>query len=110
MGGARGIRRLSNAMLTEIVRGTMQHRKKSSISESGVLSQLVGNGHILKNVNLIKSTESIQEASSLMGLSPNSASDYSIIQRGNNNNHDLNSVIMKLICLIEVESSAYRDC
>ncbi|KAK8609205.1 hypothetical protein V6N13_025511 [Hibiscus sabdariffa] len=109
MGGARGIRRLSNAMLTEIVRATMQHRKKSSVSESGVLSQLVGNGHIPKNVNLITSTESIQDASSLMGLSPNSASDYSIIQRGNNN-HDLNSVIKKLICLIEVESSAYRDC
>ncbi|KAK8984748.1 hypothetical protein V6N11_020063 [Hibiscus sabdariffa] len=81
MGGARGIRRLSNAMLTEIVRATMQHRKKSSVSESGVLSQLVGNGHIPKNVNLITSTESIQDASSLMGLSPNSASDYSIIQR-----------------------------
>ncbi|KAE8734388.1 hypothetical protein F3Y22_tig00000765pilonHSYRG00055 [Hibiscus syriacus] len=32
MGGARGIRRLSNAMLTEIVRATMQHKKKSSIS------------------------------------------------------------------------------
>ncbi|GMJ02337.1 hypothetical protein like AT3G57400 [Hibiscus trionum] len=109
MGGARGIRRLSSVMLTEIVRATMQHKKKSSISESGVLSQLAGNGHILKNVNLITSTESIQEASSLMGLSPNSASDYSIIQRGNNN-HDLNSLIMKLICLIEAESSVYRDC
>ncbi|XP_039023067.1 uncharacterized protein LOC120155629 [Hibiscus syriacus] len=105
MGGARGIRRLSNAMLTEIVRATMQHKKKSYISESGILSELVGNGHILKNINLITSSESIQEASSAMGLSPNSASDDSIIHRGNSN-----SVIMKLICLIEVESSVYRDC
>ncbi|XVE95935.1 hypothetical protein REPUB_Repub02eG0178200 [Reevesia pubescens] len=109
MGGARGIRRLANAMLTEIVRATMQHKKKNSISESGILSQLVGNGYILKNVNLITSTESIQEASSLMGLSSNSAADYSIIQRGNSF-HDHNSIIMKLICLCEVDSSVYRDC
>ncbi|XWS56282.1 hypothetical protein CRYUN_Cryun09bG0072600 [Craigia yunnanensis] len=109
MGGTRGIRRLANAMLTEIVRATMQHKKKNSISETGILSQLVGNGYILKNVNLITSTESIQEASSLMVSSSKSAADYSIIQRGNNN-HDLNSIIMKLICLCEVDSSVYRDC
>ncbi|KAE8731205.1 putative coatomer alpha subunit [Hibiscus syriacus] len=77
-----GIRRLSNAMLTEIVRATMQHKKRSSIPESGILRELVDNGHILKNINLITSTESIQEASSVMGLSPNTASDYSIIHRG----------------------------
>ncbi|OMO71331.1 hypothetical protein COLO4_28298 [Corchorus olitorius] len=110
MGGAKGIRRLANAMLTEIVRATMQHKKKNSISESGILSQLVGNEHILKNVNLITSTESIQEASSLMGLSSHSTAGYTIIQRGNSNNHDLNSIIMKLICLSEVDSSVYRDC
>ncbi|OMO71361.1 hypothetical protein CCACVL1_18264 [Corchorus capsularis] len=78
MGGAKGIRRLANAMLTEIVRATMQHKKKNSISESGILSQLVGNEHILKNVNLITSTESIQEASSLMGLSSHSNADSSV--------------------------------
>ncbi|MBA0759771.1 hypothetical protein Gotri_022607, partial [Gossypium trilobum] len=82
MGGARGIRRLANAMLTEIVRATMQHKKKkNSISESEILSQLVGNGYLLKNVDLITSTESIQEASSLMSSSSNSTADYSIIQR-----------------------------
>ncbi|XP_022765757.1 uncharacterized protein LOC111310536 [Durio zibethinus] len=109
MGGARGIRRLANAMLTEIVRATMQHKKKNSTSESVILSQLVGSGYILKNVNLITSTESIKEASSLMGLSSDSAAGYSVIQRGNTN-HELNSIIMKLICLCEVDSSVYRDC
>ncbi|KAE8702549.1 hypothetical protein F3Y22_tig00110482pilonHSYRG00310 [Hibiscus syriacus] len=112
MGGARGIRRLANAMLTEIVRAAMQHKKKKkdSISESEILSQLVGTGHVLKNVDLITSTESIQEASSLTGSKFNSAgSDYSIIQRGNSN-HDLNSVIMQLICLRETNSYVYRDC
>ncbi|XVF56158.1 hypothetical protein PTKIN_Ptkin06aG0094800 [Pterospermum kingtungense] len=54
MGGAKGIRRLANTMLTEIVRATMQHKKKKSISESGILSQLVGSGYILKNINLIR--------------------------------------------------------
>ncbi|XP_022747942.1 uncharacterized protein LOC111297503 [Durio zibethinus] len=109
MGGARGIRRLANAMLTEIVRATMQHKKKNAISESVILSQLVGNSYILKHLNLITSTESIKEASSLMRLSSDSAAGYSIIQRGNTN-HDLNSIIMKLICLCEVDSSVYRDC
>ncbi|MBA0607186.1 hypothetical protein Godav_019528 [Gossypium davidsonii] len=110
MGGARGIRRLANAMLTEIVRATIQHKKKkNSISESEILSQLVGNGYLLKNVDLITSTESIQEASSLMSSSSNSTADYSIIQRGNSS-HDLSSIIMKLICLCETNSYVYRDC
>ncbi|KAE8679431.1 hypothetical protein F3Y22_tig00111402pilonHSYRG01441 [Hibiscus syriacus] len=111
MGGARGIRKLANAMLTEIVRATMQHKKKkNSITESEILSQLVGNGHVLNNVDLITSSESIQEASSLTGSRSNSAaSDYSIIQRGNSN-HDLNSKIMELICLSETNSYVYRDC
>ncbi|KAE8711157.1 hypothetical protein F3Y22_tig00110303pilonHSYRG00365 [Hibiscus syriacus] len=110
MGGARGIRRLANAMLTEIVRATMQHKKKNSISESEILSQLVGNGHVLKNVDVITSSESIQEASSLTGSRSNSAAaDYSIIQRGNSN-HDLHPIIMQLICLSETNSYVYRDC
>ncbi|GMI84822.1 hypothetical protein like AT3G57400 [Hibiscus trionum] len=108
MGGARGIRRLANAMLTEIVRATMQHKKKNSISESEILSQLVGNGRVLKNVDLITSTESIQKTSSLTNSSSNStAADYSIIQHGNSN---LNSIIMQLICLCETNSYVYRDC
>ncbi|KAK9289780.1 hypothetical protein L1049_007939 [Liquidambar formosana] len=37
MGGARGVRRLSNAVLTEIVRATMQRKGKNSVTESGIL-------------------------------------------------------------------------
>ncbi|GMJ11987.1 hypothetical protein like AT3G57400 [Hibiscus trionum] len=110
MGGARGIRRLANAVLTEIVRATMQHKKREPISESEILSQLVSNGHALKNVDWITSTETIQKASSLTDSRSNSAaSNYSIIQRGNSN-HDLNSIIMQLICLSETYSHVYRDC
>lgn len=38
MGGARGVRRLSNAMLTEIVRVTTQHKKKNAVTESGLFN------------------------------------------------------------------------
>ncbi|KDO49863.1 hypothetical protein CISIN_1g008901mg [Citrus sinensis] len=116
-GGAKGVRRLSNAMLTEIVRAAMQHKKKSSVTESGVLSQLVGNEHILKNINLITSTESIPDASSLTGSSSKSAAAHGLIQRGgnsnsnSNSNHDVDySIIMKIICSCEVDSSVYKNC
>ncbi|CAK7342598.1 unnamed protein product [Dovyalis caffra] len=110
MGGARGIRRLSNAMLTEIARVAMQHKKKSSVTESGILSQLVGNGHILKNIDMIRWTESIPGMSSLSGSNTSLWNNYRIIHRGGNTNHDINSIIMKQICSREVESSVYRDC
>ena len=113
MGGARGVRRLSNSMLTEIVRAAMQHKKKNSVTESAILSQLVASEFLLKNVNLVTNTESIPETSSLIpGLNSASAtslSDYAIIQRGNGN-YDFNSLIMKLICSFEEDSSVYRDC
>ena len=112
MGGARGVRRFSNAVLIEIVLAAMQ-RKKNLVSESLVLSQLVGNEFVLKNVNLIISGASIRESSSLGGENSDAAatslSGYSIIQRGTSD-HDFNSVIKKQICLSEVDSSVYKDC
>ncbi|TYG96706.1 hypothetical protein ES288_A11G373300v1 [Gossypium darwinii] len=110
MGGVKGTRRLANAMLTQIVRATIQqHKKKNSVSESGIFSQLVGNGYIMKNVELTTLTESFQGAGSLSGLSSDSVEGYSIIQRGNGN-RDISSMIMNLICLCEADSSVYRDC
>lgn len=116
IGGARGVRRLCNTVLVEIVRAAMQHKKKNSVSDSVVLSQLVGNEFMWKskNVNLIASTESIPEASSLVGRNSvtgaTSLLNYAIIQRGtSSNNHDL-SFIKKEICSSVVDSSVYRDC
>ncbi|XP_061340362.1 uncharacterized protein LOC133286878 [Gastrolobium bilobum] len=115
MGGARGVRRLSNAVLVEIVRAAIQHKKKkNSVSESAILSQLVGDEFMLKNrnINLIPSSESIPEASSLGGHhsgASTSLSDYAIIQRGASN-HDLNSVFKKQICSCMIDSSVYKDC
>ncbi|XP_065856327.1 uncharacterized protein [Euphorbia lathyris] len=106
MGGTRGIRRFSSAMLTEIVRVAMQHKKKSLVTESGILSQLVGNGHILKNIELVTSNEAIPEASS---VNSKGWDGHRIIHRGNSN-YDLNSVIMKHICSCEIDYSVYRDC
>ncbi|XP_058738232.1 uncharacterized protein LOC131610333 [Vicia villosa] len=106
IGGARGVRRLSNAVMVEIVRAATQHRKKkNSVSESSVLSQLASNEFLLrsKNVELIVLNELVPEASSLSGH------NHAIIQRGNGN-HDFNSVIKKQICSSVVDSSVYRDC
>ncbi|KAL2535053.1 hypothetical protein Adt_08404 [Abeliophyllum distichum] len=113
MGGARGTRRLSNAMLTQIVRAAMQHKKKNSLSELGLFNQLVGNEFILKNVNLIMSVESIPELSSLTGLNFKPGSRWSInhtlIRRGTINK-DVNYVVTKLLCLFPLNSTINSDC
>ncbi|GAV60782.1 hypothetical protein CFOL_v3_04311 [Cephalotus follicularis] len=109
MGGARGIRRLSTVMLTGIVRAAMQQKKRNSVTESAILSQLVGNEYLLKDIHLVKSTESIPELSSLTELSfAATRTDCSVAQRGNSN-YDINSIIMKQICSCEVDSFVYRD-
>ncbi|XP_006351256.2 uncharacterized protein [Solanum tuberosum] len=64
MGGLRGIRRLSNAMLIKIIQESMQHKKKNSINESVLFNQLIGNEFMTKNVEL-NLDESIVELSSL---------------------------------------------
>ncbi|RDX87478.1 hypothetical protein CR513_31036, partial [Mucuna pruriens] len=107
MGGARGIRRMSNAMLIEIVRTAMQHKKKNSVSDSAILSQLARNKFALRNIDLIPSSESIPEASSLAGSA--SFSDYLIVQRGVGN-YDLNSIVKKQICSSVMDSFVYSDC
>ena len=111
-GGARGIRRLSNAMLTEIVRAaTQQHKKKNSLTESVILNQLVGNEFLLNNVKFIKSVDSVPDAGSLVRLGHNSAALHTVVQRGNSNDYDvINSIIMNQICSSEVDSSVYSDC
>lgn len=114
MGGSRGIRRLSNAMLTDIVRASMQHKKKNSVAESVLFNQLVGNDHVLKDVNLIVSAESVPELSSLGGSSSKTGSqnllrNYSLIRRGNSN-LDVNSVVMRHLCSYAIDSTVYSDC
>ncbi|KAM1736006.1 hypothetical protein ACFX12_014409 [Malus domestica] len=108
-GGSRGIRRLSNTVLTEIVRATMQHKRKSMVTESGILSQLVANPFVRKSINLVTSSESVPDPSSIGGAAGLSGG-HTIIQRGNSNHDELKSIIMKQICLLEIDSSVYRDC
>ncbi|KAK7396237.1 hypothetical protein VNO78_17100 [Psophocarpus tetragonolobus] len=110
MGGARGVRRLSAAVILEIVRAATQHKKKkNSVSDSSVLSQLVSVTQFVSknnNVNLVASSESIPEAS---GSSTTSFSDFGMLQRGVSN-HDLNYVIKRQLCSSVVDSSVYSDC
>nr|XP_011468034.1 PREDICTED: uncharacterized protein LOC101310142 [Fragaria vesca subsp. vesca] len=111
-GGARGIRRMSTTVLTEIVRAAMQQqqqqrKRKTPVTESGILSQLVGNQFISKNINLVTSTDSIPDPNS---VAPGLLLSHAVIQRGNSNHDELNSIIMKQICSSEIDSSVYRDC
>ncbi|CAL0310598.1 unnamed protein product [Lupinus luteus] len=116
IGGARGVRRLCNAVLVEIVRAAMQHSKQNSVSDSVILSQLVGNEFMWKNnniVNFVTSTESIPEASSLVGHNSGTATsllNHAIIQRSSNNHEIISYVINKEICSSVNDSSIYKDC
>ncbi|KAG9134890.1 hypothetical protein Leryth_001138 [Lithospermum erythrorhizon] len=99
-GGARGVRRLSSAMLTEIARSAMQHKKKNMVNELGLFNQLVGNQNLLKNVNLITNTESIPELSSLTELTnfkstttSLSLSNLTMVRRGNSNSGVDSSIV-----------------
>ncbi|XP_010554827.1 PREDICTED: uncharacterized protein LOC104824440 [Tarenaya hassleriana] len=115
MGGAKGIRELSNAMLTGIVRAAMQHKKKNSVSETVVLSQLVENVHMTKSFRVVTTNESVPEASSLAELrtrnsAASSVKGHDIIQRSNDNHADVSTVIRRHICSSELDSSVYMDC
>lgn len=111
-GGARGIRRLSSAMLTEIVRAAtaaQQHKRRSPVTEAGILNQLIGNEFLLRNVEVIKSADSVPEVSEL-GCKSASFLGHTVVQRGNSNGHDFKSLVMKRICSSEFDSSVYSDC
>ncbi|KAL3841264.1 hypothetical protein ACJIZ3_025855 [Penstemon smallii] len=116
MGGSRGVRRLSNTMLSDIVRSTMQHKKKKNpVSEAGLLNQLVGNEYVSKNVNFILLTESVPELGSLIGSNKKLGSqlltsNHTVLIRRGNSNLDANSVVMKHICSFPIDSTVYSDC
>ncbi|KAK1427106.1 hypothetical protein QVD17_15789 [Tagetes erecta] len=107
LGGERGVRRLSAAMLTEIVRSsTRQHHKQNSITESTLLSQLASNEFLQKSIRFVSSTESIQEPSSLSGVG---LANLTAVRRGNSN-LDIGEVILKHICSFPIESTVYTEC
>ncbi|GMH18708.1 hypothetical protein Nepgr_020549 [Nepenthes gracilis] len=114
IGGGRGVRRVSSAMLTAIVRASIEHKGKSktSVSESALLTQLVHNLYILQNVRLIMPVESIKDASSLAEsgppFSPSNYYHYSVVQRGNRN-FDIDFAVNREMCSSEFYSSVYSD-
>ncbi|XP_047957587.1 uncharacterized protein LOC125203314 [Salvia hispanica] len=114
MGGSRGIRRLCNKMLTNIVRATMhqQVKKKNPVSESSLFNQLVGNDYVLKEVNLIVSTESLGEVSSLSGSGSHNLlrSKHGLIRRGKNTTLDVNSALITQLCSFPIDSTVYSEC
>ncbi|KAJ0715427.1 hypothetical protein HanPI659440_Chr13g0501031 [Helianthus annuus] len=107
IGGERGVRRLSAAMLTEIVRTTTRSRHKpSSLTESALLSQLVANEFLQKSIRFVTSAESIPDPSSLSGVA---LSNMTVVRRGNSN-LDIDEVVMKHICSFPIDSSVYTEC
>ncbi|XP_014511402.2 uncharacterized protein LOC106770090 [Vigna radiata var. radiata] len=108
MGGARGIRRISQATLVEIVRASVQLKRKNSVSDSAILSQLASNEFVLKNVDLIVGSEPLPEPSSF-ALGATSFWDHLIIQRGVSNS-ELNSIVNNQICSSVIDSFVYSDC
>ncbi|KAL5708105.1 hypothetical protein ACHQM5_018936 [Ranunculus cassubicifolius] len=115
MGGMRGVRWLSNAMLNEIVRASTQKKAKSVISDGSILSQLINNESLMRSSNMVTSTESaIPNGSSLVSTT-NSASSMFLsglvmVRRDTNKNLDVNHIIHKEICLSVLGSFVYRDC
>ncbi|KAI3988547.1 hypothetical protein MKX01_026361 [Papaver californicum] len=115
MGGTRGIRRLSNAMLNEIVRATMKHKgKTNTISDSGILTQLIHNEALLKHIEVSVTTESaIPNTSSLVNSKRTSGLNHhhhqNIVHRGNTN-LDLNSILLREMCSSSLDSLVYSDC
>ncbi|XP_047942756.1 uncharacterized protein LOC125189527 [Salvia hispanica] len=116
MGGSRGIRRVCSKMLTDIVRASMQqqHKKKrNSVADAALFNQLVQNDHVLKEVKLMVSTESMPELSSLgskSGLHNLLKSNNHGLIRVGNPNLDVNSLVMKQLCPFAVDSTVYSDC
>ncbi|XP_031101662.1 uncharacterized protein LOC116005574 [Ipomoea triloba] len=115
-GGTRGVRRLSNAMLTEIVRAAMQRKRKNPVTESGVINQLIRSEFALRNVNLMVSSESIPRLSSLTGLNSKPGATFLPIvskfalARPGNSNGDGSVVILKHLCSLSLDSQVYPDC
>ncbi|KAJ0742931.1 hypothetical protein HanPI659440_Chr10g0369821 [Helianthus annuus] len=104
-GGARGVRRLSTAMLTDIVRATTHNKRKSPVTESALLSRLVASEVVNKNIQFVASAESVvPEASSLGGVA---LANYTVVRRGNSN---IDIELTKHICSFTIEASVYTDC
>nr|GEU58351.1 ribosomal protein L11 methyltransferase, putative [Tanacetum cinerariifolium] len=108
IGGERGVRRLSAAVMTEIVRSTArQHgKKKGALTESGLLSQLLANEYLQKSIKFFMTSELIQEPSSLSGLE---IATLTVVRR-ENSNIDIGEIIMKHICSFSIDASVYTDC
>ncbi|KAL8225361.1 hypothetical protein R6Q57_017918 [Mikania cordata] len=103
IGGARGVRRLSTAMLMEIVRSST-HKRKTPFTESALLSRLATNEFVQKSIRLVGSTESIPEASSLSGVA---LANNKVVRRGNSN---VDIKLTNHICSFAIEAWIYKEC
>ncbi|GAB2267027.1 hypothetical protein Dimus_002012 [Dionaea muscipula] len=119
VGGSRGVRRVAAGALMGIVRVAVEHKGKgkNSVTESGIVNQLVRNPYFLKSVDVVVSPPPLVEVprvalNSVVGTSRGSfVSNHSgLVRRGHNRNFDVDIVLLAEICSYQVYSSVYSDC
>ncbi|KAL9273696.1 N-terminal glutamine amidohydrolase-like protein [Drosera capensis] len=88
-GGGRGVRRFAAAVLTEIVRASLERKggkaKYSVVTDSMVVNQVARNSHILKNVEVVATTEAVEDPGSLVAAPPSLVASHggvTVVQRG----------------------------
>ncbi|XP_068659862.1 uncharacterized protein [Aristolochia californica] len=95
VGGMRAARHLSDIMLTEIVRVSMQRKGRNPHQDSQILSRLVkSSSGLSKKVKVAVSTELIPPSSIIPFAS----------------NHGLSANIQQIICSSTISRSVYKDC
>lgn len=112
IGGIRSVRRLSNAVLMEIVRVATQRKSRTRVSDSAVLTHLLWNSSLQKKVKTVlqslPNSNSISNRNGGNGLS----SKRDFITRSGDFDGNLSALIVREVCSSSsyVDSFVYRDC
>ncbi|KAJ8622710.1 hypothetical protein MRB53_031239 [Persea americana] len=117
MGGIRSVRRLSNAVLMEIVRVATQRKSKNRISDSAILTHLLWNTSLAKKVKIalqsLPNPNPILPGNNAFGFS----SERDFFARRGDFDGNLTALLVREICsssssssFSSVDSFVYRDC
>ncbi|XP_077218810.1 uncharacterized protein LOC143853001 [Tasmannia lanceolata] len=108
MGGIRAVRGLSNALLNEIVRISMQRKNKAQINDSILLTRLVRNTSLLKEVKV--TSEIFPNENLLVSSSFSKSFGYYSVIHNRDSNVNLTNILLREICSSPIGWSVYRDC
>lgn len=115
-GGGRGVRRFAAAVLTEIVRTSLERKggkaKYLVVTVSMVVNQLARNSHILKNVEVVATMETMVDPGSLVAAPPSLMASHggvTVVQRGHRS-YDVDLALKRAVCSSQFFSLVYGDC